>query len=69
MITANTQPAQLGTLNPEPGTPTPACPACGFPVRRIYAGELICPSCAHREALAKEFWERIQAACLRGVRL
>jgi hypothetical protein len=26
-----------------------ACPRCAYPVRRVYAGELICPNCGHRE--------------------
>lgn len=44
--------------------PIPGCPTCGFPIRRIYAGEMSCPNCGHRETLAKEFWERIQVACV-----
>lgn len=50
-------------------SPSPGCPRCAFPIRRLYAGELICPSCGRRETVAAEFWARIEAACIRGVRL
>lgn len=46
---------------------SPGCPRCAFPIRRIYAGELICPSCGRRETVAAEFWARIEAACVRGL--
>jgi predicted amidophosphoribosyltransferase len=60
----------VGITTRTSGAVSPACPACQFPVRRIYAGELICPNCGKREVLCREFWRRIEAAMvIKGVKI